>query len=214
MPYSRSITVTDHRTNQETKLELSFDEGEVETLRAYCKYVKELLSIKIIRDGFQANLTLHFSNDGQITTKQTMPPDDEIVVLLHRLRPLILNDEHASFNRVTGIFGKHTSSSQIRQMLKNHHALYGGRHLQGLFEVRVHDTIINSDKMLFNWLNAFEYHRDQDMRRQIERLHVLMPLEASRVIFLMLLHDKVSAICQVGQLIELILGDRPTLDYS
>jgi hypothetical protein len=213
MPYQKAISIKDQKTNQETKIEVTLQDGEIETLRAYCKYVEELLSVKILRTGFHANLTLHFSNDGKIATQQTIPPDEDIIVLLHKLRPLILSDEHASFNKATGIIGKNIPSPHIRQMLKDHHALFEGRQLQKLFVVQFHDRIINSDKVLFDWLNSFEFHRDQDKRKEIERLHDLMPIEASRVFFLMLLHDKVSAICQVGQLIELVLGIRPTLSY-
>jgi hypothetical protein len=67
-------------------------------------------------------------------------------------------------------------------------------------------TIINSEQTLFDWLNAYEYHRDQAKRARIESLHRIIPLEHSMPILLSLVADKVQAIFQLAALILVILG--------
>jgi hypothetical protein len=46
-----------------------------------------------------------------------LPPDDDLIVLLHRSRPFILNDEPYSYNRVAGRLGKSLSPQPIRDVL-------------------------------------------------------------------------------------------------
>jgi hypothetical protein len=213
MPYTKTITITDQKTNQETKVTAEFEDDELDILHAYCSYVKELSLAKILQSNLNLNFTLKLPNNGPVSCTQTLPPEDDIIVLLFRLRPLILNDEHASFNRVTGIIGKKLSDSNVRLFLKAQQSLFGGKRSQSLIEVKSHNQIINSDKVLSDWLNAFQYHRDQSKRKEIERLHELMPLESTRGFFIMLLLDKVEAIFNIAGMIELLLGKRKTLQY-
>lgn len=213
MPYTKTITITDQNTKQETKVTADFGDDEIDILRAYCTYVEELSLAKILQTEIKLNFSLHLSKQGPITSNQTLPPEDDIIVLLHRLRPLILNDEYASFNRVAGILGKRLLEANIRSFLKEQHALFGGRKHQGLIEIKFHNQIVNSDKVLSDWLNAFQYHRVQSKRKEIERLQELMPLEASRAFFIMLLLDKVRAIFNISGMVELLLGKRKTLQY-
>ena len=210
MTYTKTITITDQNTKQETKVTAEFNDQELEILRAYSSYVEDLSLAKILQTELNLNSTLHLSNDGPISSTQTLPPEDDIIVLLHRLRPLILNDEYASFNRVTGILGKKLSDSNIRSLIKEQHAFFGGRKHQNLIEIRFQNQIVNSDKVLSDWLNGFQYHRDQSKRKEIERLQELMPLESTRVFFIMLLLDKVTAIRNIAGMVDLLLGKRKT----
>lgn len=213
MSYTKTITITDQKTKHETKVTAVFEDNELEILQAYCAYVKDLSSAKILQSNLNLGFSIKLPNNGPVSYTQNLPPEDDIIVLLHRLRPFILNNEHASFNRVTGIIGKNLSDSNVRLFLKEQHALFGGKRLLDIIEVKSHGQIINSDKVLSDWLNAFQYHRDQSKRKEIERLHDLMPLESSRGFFIMLLLDKVEAIFKIAGMIELLLGQCNALQY-
>ena len=72
------------------------------------------------------------------------------------------------------------------------------------------EIIINSEKALFVWLNAYEYHRDQNKKREIDRYHQLLPLDHSKAFFLMLLSDKIRAIAAIARFVNIILGKAET----
>ena len=73
------------------------------------------------------------------------------------------------------------------------------------------DQVMNSEEMLFTWLNAHEYHRDRDKQEFLETLHKILPLEWSRGVFVSLLVDKTKAILTLAALVELALGKRETI---
>ena len=78
--------------------------------------------------------------------------------------------------------------------------------MRSAVEIRSNDELVNSEKVLFDWLNSYEYRRDEEKREFTDRLDEALPLEASKVIFLSLLTDKAEAIFNVATLVRVVLG--------
>ena len=64
------------------------------------------------------------------------------------------------------------------------------------------DQLINSDDMIQNWLNAFEYHRDPDKRSALSALHDQVPIESTRALVVSMMFDKAKAIFEVSRIIR------------
>lgn len=214
MPQKVSFTVRQSSSNHSVSVEAEFAGDEIERLRAYCNYVDDLLQIELVRAGIPCELNLNYKEGEGATLSAKLPHDDHIMALLHRLRPLILNDEHASFNRICGILQRRIEEPLVREALKRQRQIYDGRRMREQLivtsSVDTAETIINSEQTLFKWLNAFEYHRDQNKKAEIDHFHQLVPLDYSKAIFLMLITDKVRAICNVAGLVEIAVGKRST----
>jgi hypothetical protein len=212
--HKASFKVTKPGSDEKDSVTAEFSEDEVECLRAYSRYVDELIAVKLVQDGVPCSVKLDYKEGEGTTVTSELPPDEDVVVLLHRLRPLILNNEHASFNRVTGILGKRIGEPLVRGAVKSQREIYDGRAMQRQIVVRSMakdvEIIINSEKALFVWLNAYEYHRDQNKKREIDRYHQLMPLDHSKAFFLMLLSDKIRAIAAIARFVNIILGKGET----
>ena len=84
--------------------------------------------------------------------------------------------------------------------------MYNGKRLQEQFEITSNDVLLNSEEVLQQWLNAYEFHRDKKKKSFIDSLHQLLPLEASKAIFLSLLTEKARAAINVGLIVRVILG--------
>ena len=84
--------------------------------------------------------------------------------------------------------------------------MYNGKRLQEQFEITSNDVLLNSEEVLQQWLNAYEFHRDKKKKSFIDSLHQLLPLEASKAIFLSLLTEKARAANNVGLIVRVILG--------
>jgi hypothetical protein len=214
MPQKVSFTVRQSSSNHSVCVKAEFADDEIECFKAYCSYVDDLLQIELVRAGIPCELNLNYKEGEGVTLSAKLPHDEEIMALLHRLRPLILNDEHASFNRVCGILGRRMEEPLVRGALKRQRQIYDGRRMREQLivtsSVDTAEAIINSEETLFKWLNAFEYHRDQSKKAEIEQFHQLVPLDYSKAIFLMLISDKVRAISNVGGLVEIAVGKRST----
>ncbi|BBJ23444.1 hypothetical protein W01_13710 [Candidatus Nitrotoga sp. AM1P] len=80
-----------------------------------------------------------------------------------------------------------------------------------MISIQSNNCIVNSEKMLFTWLNAYEYHREREKQELLESYSKIMPTEWSRGVFLTLLVEKGKAISNLGALVEVVLGKRNAL---
>lgn len=200
------ISVTEEGTGTTSEVSGNFEDDEVTALEGFAANTKRLLEARMIADGLTANLTINYDREKGMNVKVTLPDEDLILAFLHRLRRFILNDEPCSYNKVTGIIARRFDHPTIRGMVRAQRALYDGRDFQSQIRIESNQTVINCEDTLMKWLNAFEYHTDETKRAEIEKLHALMPLEASRAVFIMLLIEKVKAIINISNFIELLLG--------
>ena len=68
------------------------------------------------------------------------------------------------------------------------------------------DMVINSEKTMMDWLNAYEYHRDQDKKIKLKPIFEMFSHDGARAIFVMFIVDKIKAIQGISDLIKLALG--------
>ncbi|MGK5092752.1 hypothetical protein WDW89_12150 [Deltaproteobacteria bacterium TL4] len=119
---------------------------------------------------------------------------------------MYLQDESTEFYKVSGLFIKKFGHDQnIKADLIRFREQYQGKRFQSQMVLSLNDVIINSEETVKNWLNAHEYHRDQDKQKELEELSKLLPLDAMKPIFLSLLTDKAYAICGLARLINCVI---------
>jgi hypothetical protein len=190
-----------------------FSDDEHAVLTAYLQQYDELVQSKPMQLGFPCHFEVRVANGEMYVTSQ-LPSSDDLAILLHRLRPFILDEEPASFNRVSGILGKHNPHPHVRHLLGEQRRLYDGRDMQQQITIRLNDIVVNSERVLRDWLNSSEYHRDPDKRRAVENLLQGMPNDLFRGILVSLLVDKLKAIQSVASLVALMLGKIQELDFT
>jgi len=207
-----ALHLTDQATGESEKVIGEFPDEEVVILEGFLENLQRLEESRLVKEGIPGGLKLHIDRDKGFVYEVELPDEDLILAFLHRLRRFILNEENSSYNRVTGIIAKRLSNDRIRSLIKNQRKVYDGRQFQSGILIQSNGVTVNSEKMLFDWLNSFEYHDDTTKREEIEKLHQLMPLEVSRAVFLMLLTEKVKAIYVIADFVALILGKIETLE--
>ncbi len=187
-----------------------FEDDEWERMQAYLRHAEELRSISLFQEPDPTKLQIHGKQGEPVRFEATLPEWDKVVVFLHKLRPLILSDEYAPFDRVRGFISRRIRNGGLRALLKRYNRQYDGRRLQDTIRIDVGLSIgpINllSERTLKDWLNSKEYHRDPDLRSKIEEVNLTIPPDAFRVLMLLLLTEKARAIFGVAQVVEVILG--------
>lgn len=210
----RKVQITTIRQHDGLKIDMpaTLEDAEVAQLELYLESLDHLLKLKVVREGVPSSFELRVEG-GQITHLQSeVPRDEDVGSLLHRIRPFILNNEPANFTKVRNVLRRRFRYPGFHALLDEYPEIFTGERNQELIRITSNNTLINCDDTLFDWLNSYEYHRDQEKREKIDSLHRLMPLEHSKPIFLYLLWDKVRAIALLGQLIEVILGRQDSIE--
>ena len=206
-----SLRFTNSATGKQTAYPLTFTADEWALLVDDVDYASDLAATKFVSDGHGTKLHFSYEEGSEPVWNVDVPPEEIVHALLHKLRPLFLQDEPASFLRVRSTIARSLHGTELLPFLRWTLALYDGREMQKTIVMQSNDQVMNSEKMLSTWLNGYEYHRERQKRELLESHNKIMPLEWSRGVFLTLLVENVKAIMQLNALVELLLKKRQTL---
>jgi hypothetical protein len=177
-------------------------------LLRFLKFSNDLAEAEYVRAGMPFVASFQWSDiDG--LTGPPLPPAIQIRELLHLLRPFVLEKEPTSMPRVCGILSRAFDHPYIRGKIKHARDTFLGRTSQTYYQMSIDDLVINSEQALQLWLNAFEYHRDEDKAEHFKKLHQTFPPEISKGFFLDLLADKVDSILWLSGFInDIVVADQ------
>ena len=153
------------------------------------------------------NLNINFTLQGDRTTDLSLEADktiksQDLALVLLRLRPFILNNEPFEFNRTVNLFQRYVRHELIVKHFRFLKDWFGGRVFQGQVQITSGELLVNCEKMLWAWLNAYEFHRRDDQRRLIEEIDAGLPAGLSRLIFASMIIDKVKAVAAFAGVIS------------
>jgi len=191
---------------------LHFSGEDRQRLERYLEYSRELLELKALQHLGSCSFSVGMSADGPTQTTTALPDWEHVIALLHRLRPFVLQGEATYFNNVVGILRRQIKQGHLKAVLDLIRSDYSGKRMQSLMVLSVGSIVVNSDATFMKWLNAYEYHRDDDKRREIEALEQALPTNILRAIFVSLLIDKTRAILNLRELAGLVTGKQNRLE--
>ena len=198
----------------EERIEGEFSDDDYEVLSDFLRYAQELSEAPFWSSPNRGQFEISHKRGGPIEFKVNLPNWADVVVLLHKLRPLLLESEPTSFYRIRALVGRYARSARLQVLLDYQKYVYSGKRDQSVIQIRSNDALLNSDSVLQDYLNGFEYHRDKDTQRYIDSLHQMLPLDGSRVIFVGMLMDKANAIFSLADLIAVIIGKKKAVDFQ
>lgn len=198
----------------ETTVEGELSDSEHDSLNLYLQQYDKLVQCRPMKEGFPCNVEVKLDEDSGLKVKAELPDPDTLSILLHRMRPFILQDEPVSYTKVSAILGKKLDNQFLRQLLREQRELYDGRDSQKMFRISSGDVIINSERVLSDWLNSHEYHRDPDKRKTIDDLFARMPSELMQAMLVSLVVDKIKAVRNIAALVAFVLGKNNQLEFT
>lgn len=172
---------------------------------------------------FSCQFTLSWSKDKPLsheTSKDIQTKD--LATVLHCLRPFQIqkNNPDISFNRTVGRVQKcikdgikgnpetDENYKSVKEFFKNLKDEYNGQAFCKQSSIKIvnpsEDTsvIVNCEKILKTWLNAYEYHQDEEKQQLIEDIEKRLPSGALRSIFVYMICDKIKAIYHLAKFLS------------
>jgi len=208
--YKLKILLKDNDEN--ISLSGKFEDEAWERLEEFTQYTEELLKTKFVQDGMSASLKISWNQDSGMVVSAKLPPWDDVMIFLYKFRPLGLQSESTYFFKICNILTKELMHPSFRSIIDEQREIFSGKRMQAQFQIQSDEIVLNSEKVLNDWLNAYEYHRDKEKREFIDSLHTMLPLEASKVIFLGLLTDKTRAINNIAALTRVVIGKQKSIE--
>jgi hypothetical protein len=213
MPLKFALTMrVDGRPDEVVRGE--FSDSEHKRLLLYLEQYNELAQSQPCREGFPCHISLKWHEGTPLDVQTSLPDSDTLSILLHRLRPFILKSEPASFESVGSLLGKVVSHKFVRQLLREQRELYDGRRSQQLMQIASNDVVVNTERVLYDWLNSHEYHRDPDKRESMDELLRGMPGDLMRALLISMLIEKVNAIRNIASLVHVLVTKGQSLQFG
>lgn len=195
-----------NENGEEEQISGEIDETDFQVLEEFILYANELIETKLVKSGMQFNLKISWEQDSAMKVTSELPPWEDVIVFLYKIRPILLQRDRTNFNRVVNILSKNLDNAKLRSYLSELRKIYSGKRMQEVIKISSNAEIINSEKVLLDWLNAEEYHRDKDKKAHIDDLYKAFPENASKTIFLNLLRDKTLAIHRLAVICRVVTG--------
>ena len=203
MPVAYDIKIRNNRTGEEHGVTGQFSGEDWAILANFAAVSDELEEAEYVKARLPLDSAMRWSeNEGWEIPE--LPPAAQIREFLHLLRPLILEKENTYLPKVVGILWRQLDEEFFRINLRRVKDGFFGKTMREYSQWVVGELVINSDKGLNLWLNALEYHRDEDKRALLEKIGQAVPLEVLKVQFIELLRYKYEAIAWVAGLIRTI----------
>jgi hypothetical protein len=176
------------------------------------QYLTEALALQDAlqrQGGFAASYHFSWSVEKGVAISGAEPTDDQRAVVLHRLRPFLLEGETCYFHSVRGIVARSTDTPFLHDWLRQTKARFMGKLLEQKVIISVGDLVLNSERALNHWLYGFEYHRDEEKSVALIKAHDPVPVGSSRPIFIMMLQEKAVAVLHLAHVVHKML-EEPT----
>jgi len=200
VPKSFTITITS-RTGEKASCAGEFPDDEWKRLDRFLEYADELSATGMVRNKRTISYSMKWHHEQGESHEATLPPPDELSAFLHRMRPFVLDNEPTHVPRILNVLARRVTLPQARRILDIHRKRFL-KQLDGDLRISTGEVELTSEETLKKWLNAFEYHRDEDKQLELRAVTEGFPPPSSRAIFLISLFDKANAVFETASLIR------------
>ena len=215
MPHRFKLAMHINDTGENVSQEVELSDYEICLLEAFIEEADEVWNTDFIHAPERGSITMKGDAESdQVTISVSLPDWNQVIVFLHKLRPLLLKDEKTNFYKIRNLLGMKLDNAHCRNLLAQYKQLYSGKKSQAQVQIKSNEVLLNSEDTLLDWLNSYEFHRNEDKRKFIESLHQMLPLDVSKVIFRRLLLDKAEAIHRLADFIRVLLGKSQEIDVQ
>lgn len=196
-----------HETGNEEFVDFEFTDEQVRVLRAYCKDAWKLRNSAIYGDKAANKFSLSWTEADGITFIGDPIDDEAWDAGMHRLRPLILSNEPASFYNVASLLAKQVKNGPIHARLRHLRKKFKGELMPAQLTWFDAGAPVSMEAIFDRWLNAFEHHRDHEKQDFFSRTKTLASQHQMRHFVNMHAAEKLRAIMGLFKLILDIGGD-------
>lgn len=202
-----TLAMTTEVSGERDAITTTFDGKEWDQLMTFLREVEGLADARLGREGFEPQMRAVFKEGQPTVYESKLPPWNDVMALLHRLRPLLLENEPSSFKNTCSLLHRHFSGTIFRRFLKREKDVYSGRVFREGIAIRIDDVVVNSEAVLRDWLYSCEYHRDSQQRKTIDDLLGMMPMDGLRAVFVMMIVEKIKAIRGLERIVRVLAGE-------
>ncbi len=185
-------------------IQIEFEDMEWAMLETFHAEAERLRASKFVQQGQGDSISVNVNTDSELTTKARPVDVEALSAMLHRARPFLLNGEQIYFYKVLNLMKRRTRDWSA--FIKTLEAIKNQFDLTRMYKFRTFGNLGNiptSPKIVMDWLNAYEYHRDSSKRDKLRQsLGAFGEDQNGAPVVLFVLVDMVQAVLNLSDLVE------------
>ena len=186
------------------KITGDFYADDIELLRLFVVQMSRVREARLLQTGLPGISNIRFANNVlEFVCKEYTNAD--LHELLHVLRPLILENERASFQRVAALIGRRFGSRELADHLRTVRKVFNDGIASLYMQISLENQPLFDASVLNMWLNGTQYHTDSDKADEWAKVERTITEKNARALLMNQLHGKVHALMSLQYLVDLIL---------
>ncbi|PTB83832.1 hypothetical protein C9926_00870 [Sulfurovum lithotrophicum] len=187
---------------------LKYNEDEIINLQNFSTFGKEYENfVARKKDFLKIQIQIQGECQSPITINSQLLHDDNIAILLHKIRPFILQSEPTYLPKIMNLLSREINDTLVRQYIKQQRENFLIKQDKQAIQLHVIDSNINinSDNILNLWLNTEEYHRDNKKRKELKVILDGLPSNLFQYFMQEAIINKTTTILKILELVNAIL---------
>lgn len=190
----------------EHRLHAIFVDDDVELLRKYCANCQRLRDTKLYREGIGGKVNFKWEADEGASVEPENPFDLEFVSsFIHRLRPIRLTNEPASFDKVAARIKQRFGGKPMKRQIEAIRSIVEESPFAAYGQITMGDVSLWDSETIEKWLNAFEYHQDEDKESYLAGVLQNIGYEGMNIVFVQQLRGQCEGYIRLEELARFIL---------
>jgi hypothetical protein len=182
-----------------------FDEFDIDILRKFVKRMSRVRVCRLFTRGMPSISNISVTAESGMKLVCAPYENSELHELLHVLRPVILEKETSSFQAVSGLLRRRFKSRRFSDHLKPIRKMFKDGELGSYMQLYLGARPFFDKSTLDLWLNAEQYHTDEDKAEAWADFERSLTTENARALVMAQLHSKVKALLHLEHIVGLVL---------
>ena len=200
------VTLVGMNSTCSENVEFSIPDEAWSRLIAFKSEVDELRSTRFIQNQRGGQISISLSAGKPIRSKAREIDMEEVWAMLHRLRPFVLQDEQHYFHNTKNELKRWIVHPSFRSYLDELNNGFNLKTMQQSLGVFSSSKKLISKDLVMDWLNSFQYHRNQDKREIVEKaLGIFGKDQDGTPVILFALVDMIKSILGLSDFIETLM---------
>jgi len=217
MPVIKPILVSECQTHKKV-LDVFFEDTEWATLKQYHEEAEALRATRFVQEGQGGSINITLKRNSAVSSKAKTVDFEALSAMLHRARPFLLSDERTYFFKTLNIMKRRTRhSATFSQQLEAIRDQFNLKRMKNFSKIGGGlGGIATAPSEVMDWLNAHQYHRNEDKRVRLEtKLGVFGQDQNGAPVVLFALVDMIQAVLNLSDSIEnLILASKQEFEIT
>jgi len=200
-----TLTLSDSEDTLAATVSGEFNDQDFQILRNFASQMNRVKEATLLVRGFSGITNMKWEAGAGMTFTCAPYTNAELYELLHVLRPVTLEEERTSFQKIIALLGKRFKDKTFAQHCRALRHIFEEGELSQYMQIQVGGQKLFHNSILRLWLNGTQYHTDQEKAQAWAKLEVALTERNARALAIGQVHSRVKALLLLDHTVNLVL---------